>query len=82
MHNMNKIDFETSEPLFSLQETTDLISFTAMIIVEARKKKSIGFKEWSDYIDHWCKANHMPEEIKFELHKTIIQALNILKRNE
>ena len=45
MHNMNKIDFETSEPLFSLQETTDLISFTAMIIVEARKKKSIGFKE-------------------------------------
>ena len=82
MHNMNKIDFETSEPLFSLKETTDLISFTAMIIVEARKKKSIGFKEWSDYINHWCQANYMPDEIKTALHETIIPALNMLKRHE
>lgn len=79
---MNKIDFETSEPLFSLQETTDLISFTAMIIVEARKKKSIGFKEWSDYIDRWCEANCMPEEIKSQLHTMIISALNALKKHE
>lgn len=79
---MKKIDSETSEPLFSLKETTDLIHLTAMIIVEARKKKSISFKEWSDYIDHWCQANYMPEEIKSELHKTIIPALNLLKRHE
>ena len=79
---MKKIDFETHEPLFSLKETTDLISFTAMIIVEARKKKSIGFKEWSDYIDHWCQANYMPDEIKAKLHEIIIPHLNMLKRNE
>lgn len=79
---MKKIDFETSEPLFSLKETTDLISFTAMIIVEARKKKSIGFKEWSDYIDRWCEANYMPEEIKSHLYTTIIPALNALKKYE
>jgi hypothetical protein len=79
---MKKIDFETSEPLFSLKETTDLISFTAMIIVEARKKKSIGFKEWSDYIDHWCETNYMPEEIKSQLHTVIIPALNALKKYE
>ena len=79
---MTKIDFETSEPLFSLKETTDLMSFVAMVIVEARKKKSIGFKEWSDYIDRWCEANYMPEEIKSHLHTTIIQALNALKKYE
>ena len=79
---MKKIDFETSEPLFSLKETTDLISFVATIIVEARKKKSIGFKEWSDYIDRWCQANCMPEEIKSHLYATIIPALNALKKYE
>lgn len=79
---MKKIDFETNEPLFSLKETTDLISFTAMIIVEARKKKSIGFKEWSDYIDRWCRANYMPEEIKSHLYDVIISSLNTLNHNE
>lgn len=79
---MKKIDFETSEPLFSLKETTDLMSFVAMVIVEARKKKSIGFKEWSDYIDHWCEVNYIPEEIKSHLHATIIPTLNALKKYE
>ena len=79
---MRRIDFGTSEPLFSLKETADLMSFVAMVIVEARKKKSIGFKEWSDYIDRWCQTNYIPEEIKSHLHTTIIQALNALKKYE
>ena len=79
---MKKIDFETSEPLFSLKETTDLMSFVATILVEARKKRFTSFKEWSDYIDRWCEANYMPEEIKSHLYATIIPALNALKKYE
>lgn len=79
---MKKIDFETNEPLFSLNEVNDLISLTAMILVEAYKKKSLTFKEWSDYINHWCEVNYMPEEIKSKLHEVIIPALNTLKHNE
>ena len=79
---MKKIDFETSEPLFSLEEVNDLMSVTASILVEAYKKRSTSFKEWSDYIERWCEANYMPEEIKSNLYETIIPALNTLKRNE
>lgn len=79
---MTKINFETNEPLFSLKEVNDLMSLTATILVEASKKKSTSFKEWSDYIDHWCEANYMPKEIKSALYETIIPALNTLKRHE
>lgn len=79
---MKKIDFETSEPLFSLKEVDDLMSLTATILVEAYKKRSTSFKEWSDYINHWCETNYMPEEIKSKLHEIIIPALNSLKRHE
>lgn len=79
---MKKIDFETSEPLFSLKEVDDLMSLTATILVEACKKRSTSFKEWSDYINRWCQANYMPEEIKSKLHEIIIPALNTLKRHE
>lgn len=79
---MKKIDFETSEPLFSLEEVDDLMSVTASILVEAYKKRSTSFKEWSDYINHWCEAKYMPEEIKSKLHEVIIPALNSLKRHE
>jgi hypothetical protein len=79
---MKKIDFETSEPLFSLKEVNDLMSVTASILVEACKKRSTSFKEWSDYIDRWCQANYMPEEIKSHLYEVIIPSLNSLKRHE
>lgn len=79
---MKKIDFTTSEPLFSLKEVDDLMSVTASILVEAYKKRSVSFKEWSDYIDHWCQANYMPDEIKAKLHEIIIPHLNMLKHNE
>ena len=77
---MKKIDFETNEPLFSLQEVQDLMSVTASIIVEASKKKSTSFKPWSDYIDRWCETNGMPDEIKSHLYETIIPSLNALKK--
>ena len=77
---MKKIDFETNEPLFSLQEDQDLIAVTASIIVEASKKKSTTFKPWSDYIDRWCETNGMPDEIKSHLYETIMPSLKALKR--
>lgn len=79
---MKYLDFETSEPLFSLKEVNDLISFTAMILVEANKKKSLTFKEWADYIDHWTEVNCTPEEIKSHLYDVIIPSLNTMKRHE
>ena len=79
---MKKIDFETNEPLFSLKEVNDLMSLTSTILVEAHKKRSTSFKEWSNYIDHWCEANYMPEEIKSALYQTIIPSLNAMKRHE
>lgn len=77
---MKKIDFETNEPLFSLQEVQDLIAVTASIIVEASKKKSTTFQPWSDYIDRWCETNGMPDEIKSHLYETIMSSLKALKR--
>ena len=79
---MKKIDFDTSEPLFSLKEVDGLMSLTTTILVEAYKKRSTSFKEWSDYINHWCKANYMPDEVKSKLQGIIIPALNTLKHNE
>lgn len=79
---MKTNNFEVNEPQFSLKEVNDLISLTATILVEAHKKRSTSFKEWSDYIDHWTTANCMPEEIKSHLYEVVIPALNTLKRNE
>ena len=79
---MNKIYFETGEPIFSLQETIDLMSVTASIIVEASKKRFISFKAWSDFIDRWCETNGMPEEIRSHMYEVVIPALNALKRHE
>lgn len=79
---MKKIDFETNEPLFSLKEVEELMRLTAGIIMQAYKQRSTSFKEWSDYIERWCDANYMPEEIKSKLHEAIIPTLNALKRHE
>lgn len=79
---MKTNNFEVNEPQFSLKEVNDLMSLIATILVEAYKKRSISFKEWSDYINHWCGTNYMPEEIKSKLHEIIIPALNTLKRHE
>lgn len=79
---MKTNNFEVNEPQFSLKEVNDLISLTATILLEAYKKRSTSFKEWSDYIDHWTTANCMPEEIKTHLYEVIIPSLNSLKRNE
>jgi hypothetical protein len=79
---MKTNNFEVNEPQFSLKEVNDLMSLTATILIEAYKKRSTSFKEWSDYINHWCEANCMPEEIKSKLHEIIIPALNTLKRHE
>lgn len=77
---MKQNNFDSQEPLFSLQEVQDLISVTASIIVEASKKKSTTFKPWSVYIDRWCETNGMPDEVKTHLYKTILPSLNALKR--
>lgn len=79
---MTKINFENNEPLFSLKETREIIAFATGIIAQARVKKSVSFKEWADYIDRWCEANYMPEEIKSALYETIIPSLNTIKRHE
>lgn len=79
---MTKINFETNEPLFSLKEVRETLDFATGIIAQARVKKSVSFKEWADYIDRWCEANYMPEEIKSALYETIIPSLNTIKRHE
>lgn len=79
---MKTNNFEVNEPQFSLKEVNDLMSLIATILVEAYKKRSTSFKEWSDYINHWCEANYMPDEIKTKLHEIIIPVLNTLKRHE
>lgn len=78
---MTKTSFETNEPLFSTKEVREILGFAAGVIAQARVKKTVSFKEWSDYIDRWCEANYMPEEIKSALYETIIPSLNTLKRH-
>lgn len=79
---MTRISFETNEPLFSLEDTRKIMAFATGVIAQARITKSVSFKEWADYIDRWCEANYMPEEIKSALYETIIPSLNTLKRHE
>lgn len=79
---MKNINFETNEPLFSLKEIHEIMAFATGIIAQARVTKSVSFKEWASYIDRWCEANYMPEEIKSALYETIIPSLNTIKRHE
>lgn len=78
---MTKINAENNEPLFSLKEVREILGVANGVIAQARVKKSVSFKEWADYIDRWCEANYMPEEIRSSLYETIIPALNTLKRH-
>jgi hypothetical protein len=49
--------------MYSLKEVNDVASLVSMCITEAVRTNNSNKKEWSDYVNRWCEAYNMPEDV-------------------
>ena len=81
MRTVNLTNLSTGEPLFSLEDVNNLISFTAMVLSKAVKDSNYNVDEWHEYIRHWCESNCMPQEVFEHLDSVIELQINNLRHN-
>ena len=74
----NIINFETHEPLFSLEDTKSLIFVASHIMMEVAKTKNYNTDEWAEFVKRWCKTQNIPVDIETYLCDTITSAINFL----
>lgn len=74
----NIINFETHEPLFSLENAKSLIFVASHIMMEVAKTKNYNTDEWTEFAKRWCKTQNMPADIETYLCDTIASAINFL----
>lgn len=77
---INLTNYDTGEPLFSLDDVKSLTDFTANIVIKA-VKDNLQQEEYDSYIHRWCDTNCMPNEIYVHICTIVAFHLNFIRNN-